>query len=155
MLSTMANVKMSHIPYKGDVASLTDVLSGQITIALPTALAGMPQVKSGNLRALAVTSRKRLFSLPDVPTVDEALGINGYEVVSWGGFMVPAGTPQPVIAKMNTEFNKALQMPDIREKPMARGAEIVGGAPEWFGTFLRAELVKWKKVADAADVRLD
>ncbi|WP_321161493.1 tripartite tricarboxylate transporter substrate-binding protein [Verminephrobacter eiseniae] len=115
MLSTMANVKMSHIPYKGDAASLTDVLSGQITIALPTALAGMPQVKSGNLRALAVTSRKRLFSLPDVPTVDEALGINGYEVVSWGGFMVPAGTPQPVIAKMNTEFNKALQMPDIRE----------------------------------------
>ncbi|UIF91492.1 tripartite tricarboxylate transporter substrate binding protein [Cupriavidus sp. UYPR2.512] len=155
LLNTMAGVKMAHVPYKGDGPSLTDVLGGQIHVALPTALAGMPQVKSGKLRALAVTSKKRLPSLPDVPTVDEALGINGYEAVSWGGFMVPTGTPPAIISKMNAEFNKALQYQDIREKLRAQGAEIVGGTPESFDTFLRAELAKWKKVADSAKVRLD
>ncbi|WP_354681808.1 tripartite tricarboxylate transporter substrate binding protein [Cupriavidus necator] len=155
LLNTMAGIKMAHVPYKGDVPSLTDVLGGQIHVALPTALAGMPQVKSGKLRALAVTSKKRLPSLPDVPTVDEALGINGYEAVSWGGFMVPTGTPPVIITKMNAEFNKALQYQDIREKLLAQGAEIVGGTPESFDAFLRAELAKWKKVADSAKVRLD
>lgn len=155
LLNTMAGVKMAHVPYKGDAPSLTDVLGGQIHVALPTALAGMPQVKSGKLRALAVTSKKRLPSLPDVPTVDEALGINGYEAVSWGGFMVPTGTPPAIITKMNAEFNKALQYQDIREKLLAQGAEIVGGTPESFDAFLRAELAKWKKVADSAKVRLD
>ncbi|CAG9184110.1 hypothetical protein LMG23992_05155 [Cupriavidus laharis] len=155
LLNTMAGVKMAHVPYKGDAPSLTDVLGGQIHVALPTALAGMPQVKSGKLRALAVTSKKRLPSLPDVPTVDEALGINGYEAVSWGGFMVPTGTPPAIITKMNAEFNKALQYQDIREKLRAQGAEIVGGTPESFDAFLRAELAKWKKVADSAKVRLD
>ncbi|WP_042876246.1 tripartite tricarboxylate transporter substrate binding protein [Cupriavidus necator] len=155
LLNTMAGVKMAHVPYKGDAPSLTDVLGGQIHVALPTALAGMSQVKSGKLRALAVTSKKRLPSLPDVPTVDEALGINGYEAVSWGGFMVPTGTPPAIITKMNAEFNKALQYQDIREKLMAQGAEIVGGTPESFDAFFRAELAKWKKVADSAKVRLD
>ncbi|MDQ0143206.1 tripartite tricarboxylate transporter substrate binding protein [Cupriavidus necator] len=155
LLNTMAGVQMTHVPYKGDGPSLTDVLGGQIHVALPTALAGMPQVKSGKLRALAVTSKKRLPSLPEVPTVDEALGINGYEAVSWGGFMVPTGTPPAIISKMNAEFNKALQYQDIREKLRAQGAEIVGGTPESFDAFLRAELAKWKKVADSAKVRLD
>jgi tripartite-type tricarboxylate transporter receptor subunit TctC len=91
LLSTMAGVKMNHVPYKGDAPSLTDVLGQQINVALPTSLAGMPQVKSGKLRALAVTSKTRLPSLPDVPTVDEALGINGYEAVSGAGSWSRAG----------------------------------------------------------------
>lgn len=115
----------------------------------------MPQVKSGKLRALAVTSKTRLPSLPDVPTVDEALGINGYEAVSWGGFMVPSGTSQAIIAKMNSEFNKALQDPEVRDKLMAQGAQIAGGTPEAFNALLRAEVSKWKRVADSAKVRLD
>ncbi|MDK3022695.1 tripartite tricarboxylate transporter substrate binding protein [Cupriavidus taiwanensis] len=155
LLNTMAAVTMSHVPYKGDAPALTDVLGQQISIALPTALAGMPQVKSGKLRALAVTSKKRLPSLPDVPTVDEALGISGFEAVSWGGFMVPHGTPSTIIARMNAEFNKALQVPEVREKLTAQGAEITGGTPEAFDAFLHAELAKWKRVADAAKVRLD
>ncbi|MCY1257058.1 hypothetical protein D9M68_07830 [compost metagenome] len=155
LLSTMAGVKMNHVPYKGDAPSLTDVLGQQINVALPTSLAGMPQVKSGKLRALAVTSKTRLPSLPDVPTVDEALGINGYEAVSWGGFMVPSGTSQAIIAKMNSEFNKALQDPEFRDKLMAQGAQIAGGTPEAFNAFLRAEVSKWKRVADSAKVRLD
>lgn len=155
LLNSMAGVKMNHVPYKGDAPALTDVLGQQINVALPTALAGMPHVKSGKLRALAVTSKTRLQSLPDVPTVDEALGLNGYEAVSWGGFMVPTGTPPAVVAKMNAEFNKALQDPEIRDKLTAQGAQIAGGTPEAFDTFLRAELSKWKRVADSAKVRLD
>ncbi len=155
LLASMTGVKLTHVPYKGDAPSLTDLMGGQIQMALPTALAGVPHVKSGKLRALAVTSKKRITSLPDVPTVDEALGISGYEAVSWGGFMVPSGTPPGVIAKINAETNKALQMPEVSEKLIAQGADIVGGTPEAFGTFLKAELVKWKKVADAAKVRLD
>jgi tripartite-type tricarboxylate transporter receptor subunit TctC len=127
LLSTMAGVKMNHVPYKGDAPSLTDVLGQQINVALPTALAGMPHVKSGKLRALAVTSKTRLPALPDVPTVDEALGISGYEAVSWGGFMVPTGTSPAIVAKMNSQFNKALQDPEVRDKLMAQGAQIAGG----------------------------
>lgn len=155
LLAVMTGVKMLHVPYKGDAPSITDLMGGQIAIALPTALAGVPHIKNGKLRALAVTSEKRIASLPDVPTVDEALGITGYEAVSWGGLMVPKGTPADVIAKMNVEVNKALKMPDIAEKLTGLGAEIVGGTPEAFDTFLRAELIKWKKVAEAAKIRLD
>ena len=155
LLSTMAGVKMNHVPYKGDAPSLTDVLGQQINVALPTALAGMPHVKSGKLRALAVTSKTRLPALPDVPTVDEALGISGYEAVSWGGFMVPTGTSPAIVAKMNSQFNKALQDPEVRDKLMAQGAQIAGGTPEAFNALLRAEVSKWKRVADSAKVRLD
>jgi len=155
LLAMTTGAKMLHVPYKGDAPAIIDVMGGQLTIALPTALAGVPHIKSGKLRALAVTSPKRIASLPDVPTVNEALGISGYEAVSWGGLMVPTGTPAEVIAKINAETNKALQMPDVKVKLMAQGAEIVGGTPEAFNTFLRAELVKWKHVADVAKVRLD
>lgn len=155
LLAVTTGAKMLHVPYKGDAPAITDVMGSQLTVALPTVLAGVPHIKSGKLRALAVTSQKRIASLPDVPTVDEALGISGYEAVSWGGLMVPTGTPVEVIAKINAETNKALQMPDVKAKLMALGAEIAGGTPEAFNTFLRAELVKWKRVADGAKVRLD
>ncbi|ABE46972.1 Bug family tripartite tricarboxylate transporter substrate binding protein [Polaromonas sp. JS666] len=155
LLAAMTDVRMLHVPYKGDAPSITDVMGGQIAIALPTALAGVPHIKNGKLRALAVTSQKRIASLPDVPTVDEALGIKGYEAVSWGGLMVPRGTPVDVIAKINVEINKALKTPDVAEKLTGLGAEIVGGTPEAFDTFLRAELIKWKKVAEGAKIRLD
>jgi tripartite-type tricarboxylate transporter receptor subunit TctC len=155
LLNTMTGIRMSHIPYKGDSPAIVNVLGQQINIALPTALATMSQVKSGKLRALAITSNKRHPSLPDTPTVDEALGITGFEAVSWGGFMVPRGTPPAIITKMNAEFNKALLVPEVRENLIAQGAEISGGTPEEFNTFLRAELEKWKRVADTAKVKLD
>lgn len=155
LIAVMTGVKMLHVPYKGDAPSITDLMGGQIAIALPTALAGVPHIKNGKLRALAVTSQKRIGSLPEVPTVDEALGITGYEAVSWGGLMVPKGTPADIVAKMNAEVNRALKMPDVAEKLTGLGAEIVGGTPEAFDAFLRAELTKWKKVAEAAKIRLD
>jgi tripartite-type tricarboxylate transporter receptor subunit TctC len=155
MLAAMTNMRMLHVPYKGDAPAITDLMGGQLAIALPTALAAVPHIKSGKLRALAVTSQKRIPSLPDVPTVDEALGITGYEAVSWGGLMVPRGTPADVVDKMNVEVNRVLKMPDVAEKLTGLGAVVMGGTPEAFDTFLRAELVKWKRVADTAKIRLD
>jgi len=155
LLYAMSGSKLLHIPYKGDAPAIIDVMGGRVAVAFPTVLADVPHIKSGKLRALAVTSQKRIESLPDVPTVDEALGIQGYQAVSWGGFMVPSGTPAEVIAKMNAAVNKALLEPDVASKLKGQGAEIVGGSPEAFDKFLRAELIKWKQVADRAKIRLD
>ena len=155
LLAMTTGTKMLHVPYKGDAPALTDLMSNQLTVALPTALAGVPHVKAGKLRALAVTSQARIPSLPDVPTVDEALGTKGFEAVSWGGFMVPAGTPAQAVEKINAQTNKALQLPDIRSKLSAQGAEVIGGSPQAFSDFLRAELLKWKRVAETANVRLE
>lgn len=155
LLFSSVGAPVLHVPYKGDGPAITDVLGGQIALALPTALAATPQVKGGRLRALAVTSSKRLSSLPDVPTVAEALGLQGFETVSWGGFMVPAGTPKDVIAKINSETNKALLLPDVAESLHAQGAEIKGGSPEDFKVFVRSEVAKWKAVAARANIKLD
>lgn len=155
LLFSAVGAPVLHVPYRGDGPAITDVLGGQIALALPTALAATQQVKGGRLRALAVTSSKRLSSLPDVPTVAEALGLQGFEAVSWGGFMVPAGTPKDVIAKINSETNKALLMPDVAESLHAQGAEIKGGSPEEFRVFVRSEVAKWQGVATRAGIKLD
>jgi len=155
LLFSAARAPMLHVPYKGDAPAIVDVMGGQIAAAIPTALAATPHVQSGKLRALAVTSRTRLPTMADVPTVEEALGLTGFEAVSWGGFMAPAGTPKHVIAKINTEVNKALTAPDIAEKLRAQGAQIAGGTPEAFGAFIHAELAKWKAVAVQAKIKLD
>jgi len=112
LLNAMAGIKMQHVPYKGDAPSIVDVISGTLQVALPTTVAGLPHVKSGKLRAIAVTGTKRLDALPDIPTVAETLP--GYEAVSWGGVMVPAGTPKDVIARLNAEINRILKLPDCR-----------------------------------------
>ena len=104
LFNAMAGIKMQHIPYKGDAPGLIDVMSGQVTVALPTAIAAAPHVRSGKLRALAVTSSKRLPSFPDVPTVAETLA--GFEAVSWGGVMVPTGTPQPIINRLDRKSTR-------------------------------------------------
>jgi tripartite-type tricarboxylate transporter receptor subunit TctC len=155
LLASLSGVHLMHVPYKGDAPAMTDVLSGQIASAMPTALAGVPQVKSGKLRALAVTSSARIPSLPDVPTVEEALGLKGFEAVSWGGFMVPTGTAPAIVKRMNADINTVLKMPEVADKLRQQGAVIIGGTPEEFGRFIRDEIAKWKKVAQQAKVRLD
>lgn len=155
LLFSSVGVPMLHVPYKGDAPALTDVMGGQIAVALPTALAATPQVKGGKLRALAVTSKKRLPSMPEVPTVEEALGLREFEAVSWGGFMVPAGTPREIVGKINNDMNEALLAPDVAEKLRAQGAQVVGGSSEAFKTFLHSEVTKWKAVASRANIRLD
>jgi len=153
LFNAMAGIKMQHIPYKGDAPGLVDVMAGQVNVALPTAIAAAPHVRSGKLRALAVTSTKRLPSFPDVPTVSETLP--GFEAVSWGGVMVPAGTTQPIINRLNTEILNILKMPDIAEKLNGLGAEIVGSSPQQFDAYVKSEIAKWGKVARDNQVTLD
>jgi tripartite-type tricarboxylate transporter receptor subunit TctC len=155
LLFGAARAPMLHVPYKGDAPAISDVMGGQIAAALPTALAATPHVQSGRLRALAVTSKTRLPTMPDVPTVEEALGLAGFEAVSWGGFLAPAGTPGHIIAKFNSEVNKALRAPEITEKLRAQGAQIAGGSPDAFGAFIQAEIAKWKAVAVQAKIKLE
>jgi|APCry1669189472_1035225.scaffolds.fasta_scaffold07854_2 tripartite-type tricarboxylate transporter receptor subunit TctC len=153
LFNSMAGIKMEHIPYKGDAPGLVDVMSGQVTVALPTAIAAAPYVRSGQLRALAVTSNKRLPSFPDVPTVAETLP--GFEAVSWGGVMAPAGTPSAIINRLNAEILKILKIPEVAEKLKGFGAETVGSTPKQFDTYVKSEIAKWGKVARDNHVTLD
>jgi tripartite-type tricarboxylate transporter receptor subunit TctC len=153
LLNALAGIRMQHIPYKGDAPSLADLISGQIQVALPTTVAGLPFVNSGKLRAIGVTGLTRLDNMPDLPTVAETL--KGFEAVSWGGVMVPAGTPKPVIARLNADINRILKMPDVAEKLKALGAVIVGSTPEAFDAYVKDEIAKWGKVARDNNIALD
>jgi tripartite-type tricarboxylate transporter receptor subunit TctC len=153
LFNGMAGIKMRHVPYKGDTPAMTDVISGQVDVMFPTAIAAMPHVKSGKLRAIGATSSKRIPSLPDLPTVAEA--VPGFEAVSWGGVMAPAGTPAEVVKTLNAEINRILKLPDVSAKLESLGAEIVGSSPEEFATYLRNEIAKWGKVARDNNVKLD
>jgi tripartite-type tricarboxylate transporter receptor subunit TctC len=154
MMQTMTGMKMVHVPYKGDAPAVADVSGGMVSMMFPTVVAGIPHVKSGRLRALAVTSTKRSSSMPDVPTVSEA-GIPGFEAVSWGGIMGPGGLPPEIVTRLNSEIVRILKMPDVAEKLSSLGAEIVGSTPEEFGTYLKAEIAKWGKVAHDNNIKLD
>lgn len=153
LLNSLGGIKMQHIPYKGDAPSLVDLLSGQIQVALPTTVAGLPHVKNGKLRAIAVTGSKRLAAMPELPTVAETLP--GYEAVSWGGVMVPAGTPKDIVMRLNTEINRILKMPDVAAKLESLGAIIVGSTPEEFDNYVKDEIAKWGKVARDNKITID
>lgn len=154
LFNAMAGIKMRHVPYKGDAPGMIDVMSGAVDVALPTAIAAMPSIKSGRLRAIAVTSAKRIPSLPDLPTVAES-GLPGYEAVSWGGVMAPAGTPPAIINRLNAEINRILRMPDVADKLSSFGAVLVGSTPDEFAAYLKAEIAKWGKVARDNNIKLD
>ena len=149
-----AGIRMERVSYKGDGLALNDILGNQITTMFTTAISGEALVQSGRLKALAVTTAKRLPTKPDVPTVAE-LGMPGYEVTTWGGVMAPANTPRPLIAKLNAEINRILKLPDVRERFAKAGAETVGSTPEEFRAYLIAETEKWAKVAKSANIRVE
>lgn len=153
LFNSMAGIKLVHVPYKGDTPAMTDVMAGTVSVMFPTAIAATPHVKSGKLKALAVTSSKRVPSVPDVPTVAETLP--GFEAVSWGGIMTSRGTPPEIITRLHAEFAKIMKMPDIVEKLSGLGAEIVAGTPDEFAAYLKSEIAKWSKVARDSNVRLD
>jgi len=154
LLQKAANVKFQHIPYKGASQALTDLMGGQVQTymsSIPTALA---QIKGGKLRALAVTSTKRISDLPEVPTVAES-GFPGFESSTWFGFLVKAGTPEPIVKRLNTDLVKVLQMPEVREKIAAEGATVLSGTPDQFSAFLKDEIVKWGKVVKDSGAKVE
>jgi tripartite-type tricarboxylate transporter receptor subunit TctC len=141
----MANVEMVHVPYKGAAPALTDLMGGYIDLAFSDPLLTQPHLQGGRIRALAVSGAHRLPSLPKIPTVAEA-GVPGYEVSGWLGIAAPANTPPAVVAKLNKTLNEIMQMPDMKTKMSAMGAEITTTTPAEFGTFMASEFNRWKKV---------
>ncbi|MBI2294557.1 MAG: tripartite tricarboxylate transporter substrate binding protein [Betaproteobacteria bacterium] len=153
MLALMGGVKMIHVPYRGGGPATIDLLSGQITWMFGTILPSMPHIRSGRLRALAVTGTRRAAVLPDVPPVADTLP--GFEASSWYGVSASAGTAKGVISKLNQEIAKHIAAPDIRDRLANEGIEVVAGSPEQFGAFYRAEIEKWARVIKAASIKLE
>jgi len=151
---TMAGVKMGHVPYKGTNPGMIDTMAGQIQVLMSTLLPPLPHIKTGRLRALGVTSSKRVSSLREVPTVAEA-GVPGYEVVGWYGIAAPANTPRDVINKLYSEIANILQSPETREKLAADGAEPVGSTPEQFTAFIQSEIDKWSRVVKSSGIHVE
>jgi tripartite-type tricarboxylate transporter receptor subunit TctC len=154
LFKTMAHVDMTHVPYKGSSPALTDLIGGQVQIMFDNLPSSLAQIKAGKLRAIAVTSLKRAPALPDVPTIAES-GLPGFEATSWFGILAPAGTPFPVVGRINSEVNKWLQTPEAREQLLAQGAAAAGGTPESFAAHIRTETEKWAKVVKASGAKVD
>jgi tripartite-type tricarboxylate transporter receptor subunit TctC len=152
MFRMVSHVPMLLIPYKGSSAAHPDLLAGRTMLYIDTISAIQEQVKSGNARAVAVSSLKRSASLPDVPTADEQ-GLKGYNANTNGGFLAPAGTPKAIVDKLNKEINAALQMPDVRSKLEAAGIEVQGGSPEDYAKLIQSDLDKWGKVIKEAGIQ--
>ena len=149
-----AAIKTQHIPYKGANQALTDVISGNVELYMSSVPTLLGQIKQGKLRALAVSSAKRVDDLPNVPTINES-GYKGFDAVTWFGFLAPAATPKDVVAKLNAEFNKALQQPELRKKLGDEGADPAGGSAEQFAKLIKEDAVRWGKVVKDSGVRLD
>ena len=154
LFKQMAGVDMQHVPYRGSAPAVSDLLGGQISVMFDNMPSAIPHVKGGKLRALAVTTAKRSPALPDVPTIAEA-GVPGYEATSWFGLLAPAGTPAPVVAKLNASILKALADPEVKKKLAEQGAEPHGEKPEQFAAFIESETVKWGKVVKESGASLD
>jgi tripartite-type tricarboxylate transporter receptor subunit TctC len=154
MFRMASGTQMLLVPYKGSSAAHPDLLAGRTALYIDTISAIQSQVKAGNVRAVAVSTAKRTSALPDVPTADEQ-GLKGYDANTNGGFLAPAGTPKAIVAKLNTEINAALKLPDVRAKLEAAGIEIQGGTPQDYAALIKSDLVKWGKVVKAAGIQPD
>ncbi|MEK6593504.1 MAG: tripartite tricarboxylate transporter substrate binding protein [Pseudomonadota bacterium] len=153
-LKVAAKIDIVHVPYKGAAPAMGDLVGGQLAMVFPTMTLGVPQVRAGKLRALAVTSARRTAALPDVPTMTEA-GFPAVNATSWFGLAAPAKTPKAVVDRLHTEMVKIVNMPDVRERFEAQHAEIVGGAPDAMTKFVANEIAQWKVVAKAGNIKAE
>ena len=154
MMAGGANVKMTHIPYRGGGPAVTDVMGGQVPLLWVSIPAAANFVKAGKLKALAVSTTKRSAVFPDVPTMIES-GFKDFEVDSWYAMFVPANTPKAAVDRLNAAANKVLASPEVKEKLLNQGAEAVGGSPEALGRVVKAELVKWDKVVKENGIKAE
>jgi tripartite-type tricarboxylate transporter receptor subunit TctC len=151
LFKSLTKTSIEHVPYKGSGPAMTDLIGGQVQIMFPNLTQALPPVKSGRIRALAVTSEKRSASAPEVPTGLES-GIPGYVVTSWFGVLVPAATPRELVTRLNSELAQALRAPDVKTRLAADGAEPQTSTPEQFGVFIKAEIDQWTKVIREAKI---
>ena len=154
LFKSMTGVQMNHVPYKGSTPALTDLIGGQVQVMIGNLPPMLPHVKSGKLRALAVTTAKRYPGLPDVPTVAES-GLTGFETVAWFGLFAPAGTPKDIVNRLNREVNAIAALPEVRERLLGLGMQPVLGTPEEFTARQTADIAKWKKVVAESGARID
>ena len=152
LFTLMTNTKMTHVPYKSSAPSMTDVMAGQIQVLFNNAIATVPFVQAKRVRALASTGAKRLAVLPDLPTIAEA-GVAGYENSSWSAVAAPAGTPAPILGRLHKEFTGILADPEIQKRHADVGAQIIGGTPEQFHAYLKAEVDKFGKLVKSAGIK--
>jgi tripartite-type tricarboxylate transporter receptor subunit TctC len=155
MFTWMTKTDLIHVPYKGNAPTLTDLLGGQVSMTFGIAHQFLPHVKSGRLRALAVTTAKRTAFAPELPTIAEAAGLPGYEISAWQGILAPAGTAPDIVARLQKEIARILRLPDVVERLTSEGAEPVASSPEAFGEYLRAELARWSRVGQAAGIKIE
>jgi len=154
MFKRLANVNMITVPYKGNALAITDLMGGQITTMFSDALPAMQAMKTGKLRAIAVTSEKRWPFTPDLPTLAEE-GIQGFAAVNWWGILFPAGVPRTIIDKVNADLVKALATQDVKSKLGELGVETVSSTPEQFGQFMASEAARWGKLVKEANLRVE
>jgi tripartite-type tricarboxylate transporter receptor subunit TctC len=151
LFNSMAQVDLVHVPYKGSGPGLTDLIGGQVQVMFPNLTAAIPYVKAGRLRALAVSGEKRSSIMPELPTVSEA-GVPGYRVISWFGMMAPAAVPAEIVARLQRELTLTMRATEVRGKLAGEGAEPMASTPEFFATFIKAEITQWVKVVREARI---
>jgi len=154
LFNTLAGVKMQHIPYKGRAQAVPDLLGGRITMIFDNMPSVLPLVKSGDVRAIAVTSAKRSAAAPDIPTIAES-GLPGFEASSWFALMAPAGLPKEMLARINAETVRVMNLPDVREKLTQLGLDVAPGSPESLSSHIQTETAKWAKVVKESGAKLD
>ena len=154
LFNSLAGVKMVHVPYKGAAQGLTDLIGGRLQLSFDNIPPAIPHVRSGKLRALAVTASKRSNLLPELPTVAEA-GLPGFDVSAWFGMLVPAATPRPVVQRLHGEIVKALGDPALRERLEALGFEVIGSTPEEFAARIGTETTRWARIIKESGAKAD
>jgi len=154
LFKSLAKVDITHVPYKGGGPALSDLIAGQIPMGVQNIATVVQYVRSGRVRALGISSLERSPALPDVPTIASA-GFPGFEAKEWYGLVAPAGTPVPIVARLNREIVRVMHLPDINARIAEQGAEIVADSPEQFGAFIKTELAKWTKIVRETGMRLE
>jgi tripartite-type tricarboxylate transporter receptor subunit TctC len=154
LFNSAANVKIVHVPYRGGAPAMIDLISGEIQIIFATAITAVPQMKSGRVRPLAVTTARRSALVPEIPTMDEA-GLRGFEVNNWYGLVAPAKTPPEIVRALNREIVQVLGLPDVKDIMLKQGLDPAPSSPEEFGAYMKSEIVKWRKVVQASGAKPD
>ncbi|HST00246.1 MAG TPA: tripartite tricarboxylate transporter substrate binding protein, partial [Usitatibacter sp.] len=154
LFKSMAGVEMTHVPYKGAAPAMTDLIGGRLQLMFDNLASSLVQIKAGKVRALAVTTAKRTELAPELPTIAES-GLPDFDINTWFGLFVPAGTPPAIVERLHGEFAGALQAPDVRAKMLALGAEPVGSTPAEFAQYIRSEAVKYAKLVKASGAKVD
>jgi tripartite-type tricarboxylate transporter receptor subunit TctC len=146
---------MRHVPYKGGVPAATDLMAGQLQVMFNTPPVILPHARAGRMRALGVANLQRIPAAPELPTIAEAAGLPGFDIVTWYGVMVPSATPAGIVKRLYAAFDAALKLPDVQQRLTSANLDIVGSTPEAFAAYVKAEIPKWAKVVKASGAHVD